>query len=536
MKITLRTGLLASIISVLFFVCTFALRDAVVATHHKNIMDDLVDNLVERSEFAFDYAIIKLGELHEADAIDCDAASIDALQRTVFVSGMVKDIVVRRDGRTCSTSEAGLAVASDEAIAKGEPARNRSISIAAIEIDGVPAAALTWTLSEGISATAIVNTEALVFDVLPMELRYAGKVALCLTGGRKIGFYPDNSAIGNPDFNTHFEAHSSRYPFLTYIKVSSSALAAYNAEFSPVWVIVAAVASTALALLVTRGIEQPPSPAHRIRRALSRREIIPYFQPSFDLRTREIVGFEVLARWRGKDGTLQSPATFIPVIEADGMSDMLLQSMILETGRQMRDIIDLAPETSFAFNVTPSQIVDPAFPDMLARTLEEAGMDPRSVIIEITEREIISDETAAVDHIAELARLGIRTAIDDAGTGHNGLAAIHRLGASILKIDKLFIDSVGRDPRSAALIQMLVGVAQDYGMRTVAEGIEDADQLAALGELGVDEAQGFLLAEPADAVTVIADFARNRVISLSRKTLQNVVRERSEVEPAAVSA
>jgi EAL domain-containing protein (putative c-di-GMP-specific phosphodiesterase class I) len=517
LKIPLRTAIFAVVMTALLFAGMFTLRQMLITTYNRNAMNELANSVKDRAEIAIDYAVIKLGELHEAGATGCDAASLIEMKRTVFTSGSIKDIVVRDGAETCSVSDGSVSELSGDFLTGAVQARNEAITIKAIKTRDVPAAALNWKFSSNTSATAIVNTEALVFDILPGEMRDAGSISICLPDGKKIALYSGSEAEPGGS-SIRFEATSTRYPFIARISIPTHALKNVNTEMDASILIAALLVCSMLGYLVARGLMPPPTPGDRVRNALLRGEIIPHFQPSYDLLSREITGFEVLARWPQKDGGMVPPASFIPVIEAGKLSDILLDSLIRSTATQMRDVIDLSPATTFAFNIAPIQIVDRDFPSKLEKSIEAAGLAPGNVIIEMTERQPIEDEAAAVANIAALAKIGIRTAIDDAGTGHNGLASIQRLGASVLKIDKMFVDTVDHDPRSVTIVQMLVGIASDYGMRTIAEGVESAAQLSALGKLGVDEAQGYYLCMPADATTAIAEFSRHRALLLRDRT------------------
>ena len=122
----------------------------------------------------------------------------------------------------------------------------------------------------------------------------------------------------------------------------------------------------------------------------------------------------------------------------------------------------------------------------------------QQLVVEVTERQEIACGDAARQATEELNRLGVRVAIDDAGTGHNGLSSIQTLGAQFLKIDKLFIDRIAFDERNRKLVDMLIDVGRDYQMSAVAEGIEEADQIDALLSLGATEGQGFLFSPAVD--------------------------------------
>jgi len=193
--------------------------------------------------------------------------------------------------------------------------------------------------------------------------------------------------------------------------------------------------------------------------------------------------------------------------------------MVMQTAQSMRDVIETFPEVKFGFNTSPAQLIEEDFAPWFGRLLDKAGLDPHRVVVEITEREEIADIEKARIAVNSLSTMGIMVAIDDAGTGHNGLASVRRLGASMLKIDKLFVDGVEQDQRAGALVQMFVAMAHEFGMKTVAEGVEDENQLAALRELGVDVVQGFYLCRPLDAEGAAHELARHHAV-LAREKVQ----------------
>jgi EAL domain-containing protein (putative c-di-GMP-specific phosphodiesterase class I) len=144
----------------------------------------------------------------------------------------------------------------------------------------------------------------------------------------------------------------------------------------------------------------------------------------------------------------------------------------------------------------------PGFVDTLRSTVAGARLSPRQLVIEITEREEIENLERAASVIAELRECGFKVAIDDVGVGHSGLSQVQRLGANILKIDKFFVDSMGRDSTANAVVKMLVHLARELKMKIHAEGIETDEQMSALIACGVEEGQGYLVSRPLP----IADF------------------------------
>ncbi|TCD15293.1 EAL domain-containing protein [Oricola cellulosilytica] len=513
----LTVVLLALPLAAFFIFASHQAHVRAVEAFNRHTITAMTKAMLRRSEIAIDYAIIELAKLLEAGRLNCDPSSVKSLEQAVFLSGSLKSIIVNSGDRTCNLSShvdflKGLNLASG-----GLRARNPKIFMKGIKLGENSSVTVTWELSSGISATALINTDALVFDILPWEWRSAGKNELTLTSGEVIATYRGAEA---PDDLVAFRAASERYPLVASISVPQAVISEPGNTDNPGILSLLVIGSIILGYLVARGVGPGGNPAKAVRTAIHRGEIVPYFQPSYDLRTREITGFEVLARWPQKDGGMIPPATFIPTIEAHGWGDELLSSLIAQTAVLMRDLLDDAAVT-FAFNVTSAQICAPDFPDFLSKSLNKSGFPSDRVIVEITERGEITDHGQATTNIAALGQLGVRCAIDDTGTGHNGLAAIQKFGAAILKIDKLFVDTVDRDRRSRALVRTLVSVAAEYGMRTIAEGIETPEQLSALKAAGVDEAQGFYLCRPVEAPQATVEFTRNRALTLRETTREH---------------
>jgi EAL domain-containing protein (putative c-di-GMP-specific phosphodiesterase class I) len=149
-----------------------------------------------------------------------------------------------------------------------------------------------------------------------------------------------------------------------------------------------------------------------------------------------------------------------------------------------------------AFNISPAHLLANNFAEDLRQIARGAGVSPRQIIIEITERQEITDMPMAIAVLAELRDRGFRIAFDDVGTGHNGLSYMQKMGADIIKIDKFFVDSIAISRAAKVLVEMLVNVGRELNMTTVAEGIESEEQAALLRACGVDQGQGYLVSRP----------------------------------------
>jgi diguanylate cyclase (GGDEF)-like protein len=223
------------------------------------------------------------------------------------------------------------------------------------------------------------------------------------------------------------------------------------------------------------------------------------YQPIIELRTGRIVSVEALLRW--DDPVLHfGPAHFIPVAEESGLIVPLGNWVLLEACRQaalwQRENLAGA---HVAVNVSTHQFERPDFVEIVKRTLDQTGLQPERLVLEMLEGVLVErfEETAA--KIAQLRALGVRLALDDFGTGYSSLAYLHRLTFDALKLDRSFTQTLGHVSRPRALVVASLSIAQEFGMFAVAEGVETREQAAELELLGCVFAQGFLYSKPLPA-------------------------------------
>jgi EAL domain-containing protein (putative c-di-GMP-specific phosphodiesterase class I) len=153
-----------------------------------------------------------------------------------------------------------------------------------------------------------------------------------------------------------------------------------------------------------------------------------------------------------------------------------------------------------SINVSAVQLRDADLVDDVRDAIDEVGIDPRRVVLELTETMLISDSTAVVEVLERLRAVGVRLAIDDFGTGYASMSYLRRLPVDILKVDKIFVDGAGTETGAGTrLLRAILNLGHTLGLRTVAEGIEDADQLAALRAAGCDIGQGYYFSRPVTA-------------------------------------
>jgi diguanylate cyclase (GGDEF)-like protein/PAS domain S-box-containing protein len=235
--------------------------------------------------------------------------------------------------------------------------------------------------------------------------------------------------------------------------------------------------------------------------AIAGDELVLHYQPIIDVATGEVAAGEALVRWQHPTRGLLAPGVFLPI--ADGLAGSAIDAWV--TSRAMRQCADWQrryPDRrrlGVTVNVSPSRLTDDRFPELLANLLQDVRIDPTLVIVEITEDEMLADTPATRRVLGRIRDLGIRLALDDFGAGFSSLAYLERMPVQFLKLDKKLIDGIADTTRSRALVGGIIDLSHRLGIRVVAEGVEEQAQLDALGDLGCDFAQGFLLQRPAAA-------------------------------------
>jgi diguanylate cyclase (GGDEF)-like protein/PAS domain S-box-containing protein len=237
-----------------------------------------------------------------------------------------------------------------------------------------------------------------------------------------------------------------------------------------------------------------------LRVALDRGELALHYQPTVDLATGEITGFEALVRWYHPLRGIVSPLDFIGIAESTGLIVPLGRWVLAEACRQAVEWgAGTTRELKMAVNVSVRQFDHCDLAAMVAEVLAETGMPAGQLCLEMTESVLLTDSDENLAQLLRLKSLGVTLAMDDFGTGYSSLAYLRRFPMDTLKIDRSFVERLGGDSEDVALVRTIVRLGKSLGMSTVAEGIEDAVQVSALRGMGCDYAQGYLLSRPVPA-------------------------------------
>ena len=234
-------------------------------------------------------------------------------------------------------------------------------------------------------------------------------------------------------------------------------------------------------------------------RALERRELRLVHQPIVDIEDGEVVGFEALMRWQRDDGSMISPAEFIPIAEETGTIVPIGAWALLEALTHLRTWIAegvCRSDATMSVNVSPRQLHDPQFVSVVAEALRRSRVAPDQLWLEVTESVMIAEPEQALNALNKLCDIGVRVAIDDFGTGYSSLSLIQKFPIQRLKIDRSFINGVADDLGARSLVRTIIAMGDSLGLDMVAEGVESVRQLQTLAELRCAKAQGYLISHP----------------------------------------
>jgi diguanylate cyclase (GGDEF)-like protein/PAS domain S-box-containing protein len=242
----------------------------------------------------------------------------------------------------------------------------------------------------------------------------------------------------------------------------------------------------------------------QLRDALDRDELVLHYQPVFDLRSERLVAVEALLRWRHPRRGLLRPSEFLDVAEGRDLivpvGEHVLELACTQGAKWLAEHPEDAPE--LWVNVSARQLGKQRFAEQLGRRLDETGLPPAKITIELAERQLPTDTESAHVDLRRLPELGVHLAIDDFGTGHAGMDYLRRLPLDTLKIDRSYVGGLGTDRTRTAMTSSMITLAKSLDLTVVAEGVETTEQRVELIELGCDLAQGYLLGHPQPAESI----------------------------------
>ena len=452
------------------------------------------------AEARIDRAMSAVEALAERGIDACTADDLGALRQATFGTTPVKELsIVAADGRTLCT-DVGNQPELREVVSSEPIAPNSRVLLEVVRLDGKQGRWLRIRhpgIGTANGIAALVPADLFVPQVSTTGEPLKFYAQMLTAGGALIADAGDAERAAATSASIVADQPSGRYALRALVSATGAGLSPNHNDLR----VVGAVASGLLAifilampLLLPR--RERENPIVEIERAMKAGEFVPYYQPIVDIRSGRLRGAEVLARWHKPDGTVVLPATFIPLVESSGLVIEMTRILMSRVCRDVGAAVGRRPHLKLGFNLTARHFADEQIVDDVRQIFRKSTMRLSQVMLEVTERQPIENLTETRRVIAALQGIGVKVAIDDVGIGHSGLSYMLKLGVDVIKIDKMFIDSLGTDRNSNAIIETLIDLAQNMRMDVVAEGVETFEQVVHLRDLGIRAAQGYVFAPP----------------------------------------
>jgi diguanylate cyclase (GGDEF)-like protein/PAS domain S-box-containing protein len=265
-----------------------------------------------------------------------------------------------------------------------------------------------------------------------------------------------------------------------------------------------------------------------LRHAVDRNEFVIHYQPIMHLATQAILGVEALLRWQHPTRGLVGPGEFIDRVEENGLIVPIGRWALQQACWQLHQWDHDHEQIGMSINISARQLQDERFLADVRWEADEAGIDPRRLTLEITETALMQDTEATIDLLAQLKLLGVQLALDDFGTGYSSLSHLRRFPVDVVKIDRSFVEDVGKGPEESALPDAIIALCQAFRIDTVAEGIELRRQLTHLQAVGCHAGQGFYFSRPLPPDTLAGLLPRRSGLAAPKPS--------STVQPSGQSA
>jgi sensor c-di-GMP phosphodiesterase-like protein len=457
--------------------------------------------IIALAEGRISRAIGLLDELASRGVNSCDPEHLDSLRQATFATTPVKELsVIGPDGSTLCSDLSGSLEA--RVVISTEPVEQGSDIMLEVVRLGKRPGHIVRINRPGVGTqnglAALIPTELLIPQVSTQGGPVGMNSQITTRNGATIGQYI--VLAENPEERRDsltVDLKSERYAINAMLWLPRSSLAARQAELRAFGAIVTGVLALvifAFALFLPK--RQRDNPIVAIERALKAGEFVPYYQPVVDIRTGQLRGAEVLVRWRKPDGSIVLPGVFIPLAETSGLILDLTRALMRQVRDEMGPTYATRLHLKLGFNLVARHFADEDIVHDVNEIFRNSPLRLSQIVLEMTERQPIENLTETRRIIAALQGLGVLVALDDVGTGHSGLSYMLKLGVDIIKIDKMFVDSIGIDRNSTAIVETLIDLADSMRMEIIAEGVENFEQVIHLRNLGIRSAQGYVFAPP----------------------------------------
>jgi sensor c-di-GMP phosphodiesterase-like protein len=447
-------------------------------------------DILARADARLQRVATALTDLVAAGVTSCRQSDLEAMRRAVYATTPVKEVALvdSRGAVLCSHHGFG---SDHRGLTAEQAVPGTMFTLAMVRFGDGQEPALRLRAPVGLHYLAmLVPTEVFETDDVTGAAEGLG-IRMMLAGAPTV-LRPLGEPAKPDDIRA--TATSSLFPISVEVVRSINGLRASAAApilYSRLAGVLICLLIIALALSATH---QRQDPVADLRTAIKAGELVPYYQPVVDLASGKLVGCEVLVRWKKPSGEVIPPGTFIPLAENSGLIFELTTRLMEAARDEVAAVYSTRPGLKLGFNVHADHFLKDRIVADVHHVFAQSSIRPSQIMLEVTERAPLADLTDARRTIAALQALGVKVAIDDVGTGHGGLNYLLKLGVDAIKIDKMFIDAIGTERYSNAIIETLVELSRTMKIDVVAEGVESFEQVEYLREHGIHMAQGHVFA------------------------------------------
>ncbi len=378
------------------------------------------------------------------------------------------------------------------------PGHTETLSVVKIEGSETPLLKISQAFGQERSVSALVLASPMLMRNDVPLLGQISYLQVALTSGTSILLRGDERIGQGANRNEYLFARS----FAGEIPLKAEAgisFAEVRSGYSPLdigFTVVACFLGALILVLALQYARKADVVAFDLERAIIAGEMKPYYQPVMNLKTGKLIGCEVLIRWVKKNGEVIPPGAFIDYAEMSGLAIPMTLSLMEQVRHDLEDICREVPDFKVSINLFEGHFRDGSIVEDIQTVFEGSGISYRHLVFEITERRPLDDRNAANRVMTAMHKLGVRIAMDDAGTGHSNLAYLQTLGIDIIKIDKIFVDMIKDATNPVPVVDGLISMARELDIEIIAEGVETQEQALYLRSKNVVFAQGYLFAPP----------------------------------------
>jgi sensor c-di-GMP phosphodiesterase-like protein len=458
------------------------------------------------AENSLGQTIAAIEDLSARGVDSCRPAQVDAMRQVNVRIGPIKQIMlVGANGDILCTDTGGPGV--KQQVLASAAAANAAIMFDVVVLPDSRNRFLRVRkpgAGDKAGLAALVPASLLLPQASSQSGRLPGYARMAMADGTLLGesgVTPDPASQEPRLFN---KVRSPRYPLVITVSMPRTGVLAHYDDLRRLGMVVTggiALVILLFAMLLAR--RQTADAALEMAKAIEDDEFVPYYQPLVDLQNGKLLGAEVLVRWRRDDGNVIEPNSFILMLESSGLVLDFTRKLMHRVRKELGEAVGRRPNMTIAFNVAPRHFDDALILHDVGTIFDGSKIRLSQIVLELTERHEVTNLVGMRRTIAALQRVGCKVAIDDVGTGHSGLAYILKLGVDIIKIDKVFVESIGSEGHSKAIIETLIDLAKNMRMDIIAEGVETFDQVTYLRERGIGAAQGYVFAPPLPASTFL---------------------------------